>query len=174
MLSTLALVSLSANHTSNRANTYSVTLWAIQTQLLSQIIANRVSLIMVSKRKAKWLKICLACGIGCVNVGVYVIWTSAYLPNATPAQKHLNDVFEKIEKSFFLVVDLGLNLCFLYLVRFRLISGGLNKYWPLFNLNTALICVATAMDAALLGMLSLPNPYLSVSLYLFLSTFGYM
>lgn len=146
----------------SKAKYYLVTLWAIQTQLLSQIIANRVSLIMVSKRKAKWLKICLVCGIGCVNIAVYVIWTSAYLPDATPAQKHLNDIFEKAEKSFFLVVDLGLNLCFLYLVRFRLISGGLNKYWPLFNLNAALVCVATAMDAALLGMLSLPNPYLLV------------
>ena len=139
-----------------------MTLWAVQTQLLSQIIANRVSLIMVNRRKAKWLKIGLAIGIGCVNIAVYVIWTSAYLPQATPEQKHLNAIFEKAEKSFFLVVDLGLNLLFLYLVRFRLIAGGLSKYWPLFNLNSALVCISTAMDAALLGMLSLPDPYLYV------------
>jgi hypothetical protein len=115
---------------------------------------------MVNRRKAKWLKLGLVLAIGCVNIGVYIIWTSAYLPNATPEQKHLNDIFEKAEKSFFLVVDLGLNLLFLYLVRFRLIAGGLAKYWPLFNMNAALVCIATAMDAALLGMLSLPNPYL--------------
>lgn len=137
-----------------------MTLWAIQTQLLSQIIANRVALIMVNKRKAKWLKLGLVAAIACVNIAVYVIWPTAYRADATPAQKHLNDIFERTEKAFFLVVDLGLNLTFLYLVRFRLIAHGLSKYWQLFRFNVAIALLSTAMDAALLGMLSLPNPYL--------------
>ncbi|KAG5984590.1 hypothetical protein E4U55_004141 [Claviceps digitariae] len=139
-----------------------VGLWAIQTQLLSQIIANRVGLIMVNKRKSQWLKWGLFGLIGCVNIGVCAIWPAAYEVNATEEQKHLNDIFEKVEKTFFLLVDLGLNLIFLYLVRFRLISHGLSKYWLLFKFNCVLVCLSTGMDAALLGMLSLPDPYLYV------------
>ncbi|KAG6013379.1 hypothetical protein E4U54_006833 [Claviceps lovelessii] len=139
-----------------------VGLWAIQTQLLSQIIANRVSLIMVNKRKGQWLKWGLFGLIACVNIAVCVLWPAAYEVNATDEQKHINDIFEKVEKTFFLVVDLGLNLIFLYLVRFRLIAHGLSKYWLLFKFNCALVVLSTGMDAALLGMLSLPSPYLYV------------
>lgn len=135
-------------------------IWAIQTQLLSQIIANRVALIMVDKRKAMWLKLGLLSTIGCINTAVGVIWISAHLSSATPEQIHLNNNFEKAEKSFFLLVDLGLNLYFLYLVRFRLIALGLGKYWLLFKVNVAIVFLSTAMDALLLGMLSLPDPYL--------------
>ncbi|KAG6029565.1 hypothetical protein E4U41_000316 [Claviceps citrina] len=139
-----------------------VGLWAIQTQLLSQIIANRVSLIMVNKRKAQLLKWGLFGLIGCVNIAVATIWPAAYKTDATATEKFINVVFEKVEKSFFLVVDLGLNLLFLYLVRYRLISYGLNKYWLLFKFNVGLVVLSTGMDAALLGMLSLPATYLYV------------
>ncbi|ATY62142.1 hypothetical protein A9K55_009138 [Cordyceps militaris] len=141
-----------------------VTMWALQTQVLSQIIANRVCLIMVSRQRATWMRWGLFALILGVNVGVYIIWIPAYLPNAGPGRKRLNDIFEKFEKSFFLVVDLGLNAFFLYLVRFRLIAGGLPKYWALFKMNLVLIVVSTAMDAALLGMLSLSDPYVYVAL----------
>lgn len=136
-----------------------MTLWAVQTQLLSQIIANRVSIIMVNRHKAKWLRLGLFVSILAVNIVVYVIWITAHMPNATPAQQERNAIFEKAEKTFFLVVDLGLNILFLYLVRFRLIAGGLSKYWRLLKMNAVLVVVSTAMDAALLGMLSLPDPY---------------
>ncbi|TQV91741.1 hypothetical protein IF1G_09807 [Cordyceps javanica] len=117
-----------------------VTLWALQTQILSQIIANRVSLIMMSRQRATWMRWGLFVLILGVNAGVYVIWIPAYLPDASPQRKRLNDIFEK----------------------FRLIAGGLPKYWALFKMNTVLIVVSTAMDAALLGMLSLSDPYVYV------------
>lgn len=139
-----------------------VVLWATQTQLLSQIIANRVALIMVNKRKALWMKLVLLAITGAVNFAVCVIWTSAYKYGSTPEQKHINVIFEKTEKAFFLVVDLGLNWIFLYFVRYRLISHGLSKYWQLFNFNIALVVLSTGLDAALLGMLSMENPYLYV------------
>jgi hypothetical protein len=115
---------------------------------------------MTNRQKARWLKWGFFIAIGCVNVAVYVIWVSAQLPTATENQKTLNMIFEKAEKSFFLVVDLGLNLYFLYLVRFRLIADGLTKYWRLFNFNAAIVFVSTSMDIFLLGFLSLPNPFL--------------
>ncbi|KAH6976761.1 hypothetical protein EDB80DRAFT_593945 [Ilyonectria destructans] len=139
-----------------------VALWAIQTQLLPQIIANRIALIMTNNRRARKLKWGLAIPIGCINIAVCYIWTTAQMPSATPYQITLNHMFEKVEKSFFLVVDLGLNLYFLYLVRFRLIADGLSKYWRLFNFNVGMVFISTSMDILLLGFLSLPDPYLYV------------
>ncbi|KAK4104448.1 hypothetical protein N658DRAFT_521107 [Parathielavia hyrcaniae] len=139
-----------------------VILWSIQTQLLSQIIANRVALIMVERRKALMLRWGLFISIGLVNIPVCIIWTQAHLPEATPFQVTLNIWFEKAEKSFFLIIDLSLNLFFLYLVRSRLISDGLSKYWKLYHFNAAIVMLSTSMDILLLGFLSLPDPYLYV------------
>ncbi|KAE9379565.1 hypothetical protein N431DRAFT_553735 [Stipitochalara longipes BDJ] len=137
----------------------SVLLWAIQTQLLSQIIANRISLIMVSKRKSRLLKLSLFVLIGIVNISVCCIWVLAHVPEASPTMVALNEIWERLEKSFFLIIDCGLNLYFLYLVRFRLIADGLTKYWRLFYFNAAILLVSLSMDILLLGMLSLPNPF---------------
>ncbi|KAK7219109.1 hypothetical protein V2G26_007112 [Clonostachys chloroleuca] len=139
-----------------------VFLWSIQTQLLPQIIANRVALIMTNRRRARYLKWGLIIIIGPINVAVGYIWTIAHLDGATPTQKHVNMVFEKAEKSFFLVIDLSLNLYFLYLVRYHLIANGLDKYWRLFNFNASMVFISTSMDILLLGFLSLPDPYLYV------------
>ncbi|KAH7248406.1 hypothetical protein B0J15DRAFT_468408 [Fusarium solani] len=139
-----------------------VALWALQTQLLPQIIANRVALIMTNKHRAMKLKWGLVLIIGIINIAVCYIWTVAHLDGATKFQIHLNHVFEKAEKAFFLVVDLALNLYFLYLVRFRLIADGLGKYWRLFNFNAGMVIVSTSLDILLLGFLSLPNPYIYV------------
>jgi hypothetical protein len=81
------------------------------------------------------------------------------MPLASPAKVLLNNIWERIEKSFFLLIDFGLNLCFLYLLRYRLIADGLTKYWRLFKFNAAIVVVSLSMDVLLLGMLSLPNPY---------------
>lgn len=134
-------------------------LWAIQTQLLSQIIANRVALIMVSRQKSLQLRWGLFIAIGLVNIAVGCIWTPAHLETASDFQKNLNVIFENVEKSFFLVVDLGLNLYFLYLVRYRLIADGLDKYWTLYKFNIGFVAISTTMDALLLGLLSLPNSF---------------
>ncbi|RSL95309.1 hypothetical protein CEP52_012136 [Fusarium oligoseptatum] len=141
---------------------FTVVLWALQTQLLPQIIANRVSLIMTNKRRAKHLKWSLVVSIGLINIAVCYIWTVAHMKGATPAQVHHNVIFEKVEKIFFLIIDLGLNMYFLYLVRYRLIEDGLSKYWRLFNFNAGMVGISTTMDILLLGFLSLPNPYLYV------------
>ncbi|KAF4960177.1 hypothetical protein FGADI_1196 [Fusarium gaditjirri] len=139
-----------------------VILWSIQTQLLPQIIANRVSLIMTNRRRAIHLKWGLVVCILLVNGAVCYIFTVAHLDTATPSQKHTNMIFEKCEKTFFLIVDFALNMYFLYLVRYRLIADGLNKYWRLFNFNAGMVCISTSMDILLLGFLSLPDPYLYV------------
>ncbi|KAH7353183.1 hypothetical protein BKA66DRAFT_516250 [Pyrenochaeta sp. MPI-SDFR-AT-0127] len=135
-----------------------VTLWAFQTQLLPQIIANRVSLIMVDKKKARSLKWVLFLLISAVNVSVYCIWIPAHM-GTSPVFITLNLIWERVEKTFFLIVDLGLNLYFLYLVRYRLIANGLTKYMPLFKFNVVIVFISTSMDILLLGLLSLPDGY---------------
>ncbi|KAF5636119.1 hypothetical protein F52700_5433 [Fusarium sp. NRRL 52700] len=87
-----------------------VILWSIQTQLLPQIIANRVSLIMTNRRRARHLKWGLVVCILFVNGAVCYIFTVAHLDTATPVQKHTNMIFEKCEKTFFLIIDLALNI----------------------------------------------------------------
>ncbi|KAF1809216.1 hypothetical protein P152DRAFT_442089 [Eremomyces bilateralis CBS 781.70] len=135
-----------------------VLIWTIITQLLLQIVANRVSLIMVNRRKSRMIKWGLFIFVGLVNVSVFCLWIPGNL-KVSPTYIHLNHIWERVEKSIFLVIDLGLNLYFLYLVRSNLIAKGLKKYWPLFKFNAAVVLVSTSMDILLLGLQSLPNNY---------------
>jgi len=104
------------------------------------------------------LKWALFVVIALVNISVYCIWIPA-LMGTSQTFVTLNHIWERVEKSIFLVTDLGLNVYFLYLVRSRLISKGLTKYLPLFKFNAAIVVVSVSTDVLLLGMLSLPNPY---------------
>lgn len=115
---------------------------------------------MVNKRKARNKKIGLAVSIGLVNIAVFYVWTTSQMKGASDYQVMLNHMFEKAEKAFFLVIDLALNLYFLYLVRFHLIADGLSKYWKLFNFNCGMVMISTSMDVLLFGFLSLPEEYL--------------
>ena len=135
-----------------------VVLWAFQTQILPQIIANRVGLVMVDQKKSRLLKLVLFVVIAIIQVAVFCIWIPG-LMEVSPTYVNLNHVFERVEKSFFLVVDLALNLYFLRLVRSNLILKGLKKYWPLFNFNIGAVTLSTCMDALLLGLISLPGAY---------------
>jgi hypothetical protein len=130
----------------------------LETQLLIQIIANRVGLILVDRRKTRLLKWSLFFAIALVNISVYCIWIPAQL-GVNQTYVHLNHIWERVEKSIFLCVDLGLNLYFLYLVRSHLISQGLTRYWRLFNFNACIVVLSVTMDLLLLGLLSLPNPF---------------
>ena len=135
-----------------------MTLWVFQTQLLLQIIANRIGLIMIDRQKARLIKLGLLVVIGLVNISVYCIWIPAHM-NVGQSWVKLNQIWERIEKSIFLVVDFGLNAYFLYVVRSQLISRGMTKYWELFHFNAGIVVLSVLMDLLLLGLLSLPNPY---------------
>ncbi|KAF2092563.1 hypothetical protein NA57DRAFT_12986, partial [Rhizodiscina lignyota] len=138
-----------------------VLLWTLQVQLLTQIIANRVALIMVDKHKSRLMKWLLFGLVGVVNISVFVIWIPAHM-EISPFWVNFNSIWERLEKCFFLVVDCGLNFFFLYLVRFNLIAKGLTKYSRLFQFNAFIVCVSIAMDGLLLGLLSLKNSYIYV------------
>lgn len=114
---------------------------------------------MVNQRQAKQLKWGLAALITPVCCVVLYVWTVGHFPEATPEQVARNFRLEIAEKIFFLLIDLSLNLYFLYLVRYRLIAYGLTKYWKLFKFNVIMVFISTTLDALLLGFINLPNPF---------------
>lgn len=135
---------------------YIATLWTIQTQFLLQIIANRIGLVMTSRRSARILKLSLLLAVGLINISVYIIWIPARM-EISPAWIHLNEIWDRIEKVIYLLMDLGLNCYFLWIVRNRLIARGLTKYTTLFRFNAGIVGISIAMDALIIGMMSLPN-----------------
>jgi len=102
------------------------------------------------------LKMSLLIAVGIINVSVYVIWIPARMEISHTWVK-LNEIWDRVEKVIYLFMDLGLNCYFLYLVRSKLISRGLAKYSPLFRFNAGIVVISIAMDALIIGMMSLPN-----------------
>lgn len=115
---------------------------------------------MTDRRKAKHLKWGLAGSITVVCLTVCYIFTVAHSPGASDEMIRINFILENVEKCFFLVIDLGLNLYFIYLVRYRLIADGLSKYWKLYKFNVGMVVISTCLDILLLGLVNLPeHPY---------------
>lgn len=127
---------------------HTVFLWSIQIQALMQIIINRIQILMVVRENARKLKIGVFLLLLCINISVFCIWIPARL-QISETWIHINNIWDRIEKVVFLIIDASLNLYFIYLVRSRLIANGLSKYNRLFNFNLAIISVSIAMDVSL-------------------------
>lgn len=110
---------------------------------------------MFCERRKFWVKwgcfgyICL------LNLSVFIIWMPAQL-QYQPWHK-INLVWDRVEKALFLIVDVGLNIYFMYLVKTRLISGGMTKYWPLFRFNVCMVFISVSMDVLIIAMMSMRN-----------------
>ncbi|KAF5661917.1 hypothetical protein FHETE_8197 [Fusarium heterosporum] len=139
-------------------------LWCIQIQALIQIIINRIAILMVNRRTAKLLKIWSFVLIFCINISVFTIWIPARL-QVNDTWVSINKVWDRIEKVLFLLIDAGLNLYFIHLVRSRLIANGLTKYTRLFHFNLAMIAVSISMDVILIAMMSLPSDIVYVQFH---------
>ncbi|KAM0561999.1 hypothetical protein ACHAPJ_002441 [Fusarium lateritium] len=139
-------------------------LWSIQLQALIQIIINRIAILMVVRQNAKRLKIYAFFIILCVNISVFMIWIPARL-QVSQTWMNVNKVWDRIEKVIFLLVDAGLNVYFIHLVRSRLILNGLTKYTRLFRFNLGMIAVSMTMDVLLIAMMSLPNDIVYVQFH---------
>ncbi|KAK4054109.1 hypothetical protein OIV83_001134 [Microbotryomycetes sp. JL201] len=135
-----------------------LTMWALQVQLLLQIIINRICILWSDKNHQRWLKYGVATLITAINISVYCIWVPARL-QINDTYIHVNEWWDRTEKAIYLAVDLCLNLLFIKTVNDRLIAQGLERYRPLLNFNTRLIVVSIAMDALIIGMMSLANSF---------------
>ncbi|KAH7000532.1 hypothetical protein EDB80DRAFT_113933 [Ilyonectria destructans] len=138
--------------------------WAIQVQLLLQIILNRLGLLMIVPGRATKLKWMVFALILAVNISVFVIWMPARL-QINDTWVHLNIIWDRCEKIIFAIVDGFLNGYFIYLVRSRLINNGLTKYIPLYRMNLGLIFISLSLDVVLIGLMSLKSSLVYLSFH---------
>ncbi|TGO27157.1 hypothetical protein BPAE_0046g00190 [Botrytis paeoniae] len=135
-----------------------LTLWALQVQFLLQIIVNRISILFTVKKKALHLKIAVAVIITLINISVYCIWIPARL-QVSERFIHINEVWDRCEKSIYLLVDALLNIYFMKTVYSKLVGNGLQKYKTLIKFNAVLVIFSLSMDAVIIGMMSLKNSF---------------
>ena len=120
-------------------------MWTIQIQCLTQILANRISLILYDPEKARRLKLGVALVIGVINVSVFIIWVPARL-QISEAWEKANSIWDRIEKCVFLIVDALLNIYFMRLVKSELIANGLHRYKSVYRFNGLLVVFSLSID----------------------------
>ncbi|KAJ7150540.1 hypothetical protein C8R43DRAFT_1067986 [Mycena crocata] len=135
-----------------------LTLWALQVQLLLQIIVNRICILLRNDRERNLLKYGTAGLILIINISVYNIWIPAKL-QINQQYHDINIWWDRIEKCLYLVVDAALNWFFIRSVKRRLVDHGLKKYDRLVRFNTQIVGVSLAMDVLIIAMMSLPNDF---------------
>jgi hypothetical protein len=75
----------------------------------------------------------------------------------------INDVWDRVEKVFYLIIDVYLNVYFIRTVKANLVRNGLQKYERLVRFNQTMICVSLLMDLVIVGAMSIPNGSVLVS-----------
>ncbi|KAH7111353.1 hypothetical protein B0J11DRAFT_619929 [Dendryphion nanum] len=141
-----------------------VCMWVVQIQLLMQIIINRISLLSVRRSVATRLKWTVAAILGVINISVFIIWIPARL-QISKTFININEIWDRIEKVIFALIDGSLNAYFIYLVRTKLIANGLTKYMPLFWFNIFMVCISMSLDIILIGVMSLRNGFVYVQFH---------
>ncbi|KAI8716484.1 hypothetical protein NCS52_00942500 [Fusarium sp. LHS14.1] len=131
--------------------------WSLQIQLLTQIIVNRLALLMPNPAAVARLRWAVFFLILLVNISVMVTWVPAQL-QISHKWMRISEIWERCEMAIFSIIDLSLNLRFVQLVRNRMVSHGLNdKYLSLFQFNCCMILASISLDIALIGLMSLPS-----------------
>ncbi|KHJ30428.1 hypothetical protein EV44_g6400 [Erysiphe necator] len=133
-----------------------VTCWSLEIQFLLQIIINRVSILLTSRRKARILKYSVATLITMVNISMYCTWVPGRLERSKKWEE-INKILDYGEKVIYLVVDACLNLLFMYIIQENLVRKGLVKYDRLLRFNKCIIGFSLSMDCLIIGTMSLQN-----------------
>ncbi|KAJ0140571.1 putative acetylxylan esterase A [Fusarium oxysporum f. sp. albedinis] len=136
-------------------------LWVFQIHCIMQIIVNRIALLHVSPTIVRRLKWGIFIILALINISVFCIWIPARL-QISQTYIDINNIWDRIEKGLFAVIDLALNFYFVYLVRSSLISYGLTKYVVLYRFNLVMVVVSISMDILIIGSMSLRNTFLYV------------
>ncbi|KAK8093897.1 hypothetical protein PG997_000582 [Apiospora hydei] len=138
--------------------------WVFQVQCIIQIIINRIALLMRDRKIVNRMIWGCAIGLGIINISVFCIWIPARL-QISPLFIHINEIWDRVEKCIFCLMDVALNIYFVYLVRSRLISNGLTKYTRLFKFNLFMIFVSMSLDIVLIGVMSLGQGFIYVQFH---------
>ncbi|KAH0292379.1 hypothetical protein M436DRAFT_61018 [Aureobasidium namibiae CBS 147.97] len=141
--------------------------YALEVQLLMQIIINRIAVIAERRPTATKLKIATAVIISCINIAVFCIFIPSHMmPPVNQTFVHINRYWDRLSKVLIMLVDAFLNWYFVFTVRARLVKyHGLRKYKPLVSYYTRLGLVSVAMDLMLIGLMSLRNHTLFVQFH---------
>ncbi|KAI4762906.1 hypothetical protein E4T51_04140 [Aureobasidium sp. EXF-12344] len=141
--------------------------YALEVQLLMQIIINRIAVIAERRPTATKLKIATAVVISCINIAVFCIFIPSHMmPPVSQTFVSINRYWDRLSKVLIMLVDAFLNFYFVHVVRARLVKyHGLRKYKPLVSYYTRLGLVSVAMDVMLIGLMSLKNHTLFVQFH---------
>ncbi|KAH0613514.1 uncharacterized protein H6S33_005400 [Morchella sextelata] len=131
--------------------------WTVQTNTQSQIIINRIAVIIVDKRQIKLVRrwvfavIMVLCFISAFTwIGASLQINSRFIRG--------EEVHTRLEGVIFICIDIFLNLYFIKSVKKHLLEAGLEKYRPLTNFVIGIICISIGVDIVVVGMMSYHNP----------------
>lgn len=124
-----------------------VTCWSLQVQLLLQIIINRIGIIDTNTRRIRFTRYTVAIIVTMINISVYCIWIPARL-QISAEYIRINDIWDRCEKTIYLVLDACLNCGFIWTVRKNLVKMGLEKYRTLMHVNIAIVVLSLSMDVS--------------------------
>ncbi|PSN72490.1 hypothetical protein BS50DRAFT_630515 [Corynespora cassiicola Philippines] len=127
-------------------------------QLLLQIIINRIRVILADRQKGRIILITVAVIVTLINISVFCIWMPARLQISTE-WIHINEVWDRIEKVLYLLIDGSLNWYFIRVVKANLIDNGLEKYNKLVHFNQRIIVISLLMDVMIIAAMSIPNGF---------------
>ncbi|KAJ4367729.1 hypothetical protein N0V86_009850 [Didymella sp. IMI 355093] len=132
--------------------------WSIQVQLLLQIIINRVCIILADKRKGQMLLIGTAVIVTLINISVFLVWMPARL-QISERWIYINNIWDRIEKFLYLLIDGFLNVYFMRVVKANLVKNGLDKYNKLVLFNQHMIVISLLMDVMIIAAMWIPNGF---------------
>ncbi|KAF2790695.1 hypothetical protein K505DRAFT_409675 [Melanomma pulvis-pyrius CBS 109.77] len=138
--------------------------WCIQVQLLLQIIINRIRVIVPDRRRSKHIMIGTAVIVTAINISVFNIWIPARL-QTNHTYIRVNEIWDRIEKVVYLIIDAALNWYFLKTVKENLINNGLQKYNKLLIFNQRIIVVSLLMDVMIIAAMSIPNSFVYIQFH---------
>ncbi|OAL54555.1 hypothetical protein IQ07DRAFT_272625 [Pyrenochaeta sp. DS3sAY3a] len=138
--------------------------WCIQVQLLLQIIINRIRVIVPDRRRSKMIMIATATFVTAINISVYCIWIPARL-QINHTYHIVNEVWDRIEKALYLIIDAMLNWYFLKTVKANLIHNGLTKYNSLVRFNQRIVVLSLLMDVMIIAAMSIPNSFVYIQFH---------
>ncbi|KAK1498939.1 hypothetical protein CCUS01_02559 [Colletotrichum cuscutae] len=134
-------------------------LWTLQTQLAPQILANRLGLLLVNKKRAKMMKFGLLAIVGVINISVTCIYVTGYSINPEYFT-HLHKIWDPIDKVVDLLIDISLNTVFLRIIQHEFVADGLQKYRLLFYCGVLFVLISLCMDILMIVMMTVQEPFL--------------
>ncbi|KAJ4345398.1 uncharacterized protein N0V89_011528 [Didymosphaeria variabile] len=143
---------------------FSLLMWCIQVQLLLQIIINRIRLIVPDRYRSRMIMIATAGIVTAINISVFNIWVPARL-QVNHTYILVNEIWDRIEKVIYLLIDAALNWYFLKVVKANLINNGLQKYNKLLRFNQKIIVVSLLMDVMIIAAMSIPNSFIYIQFH---------